>query len=288
MDKSDAKLQEAITLALQTQLNLSSDSVNVEVRKGFVEITGMVDVLAEKLEAEKIIREITGQKKIGNALTVAMDNQISDRKLREAVEDEMISSGCNVKHIGVSVESGIVYLIGKADSVAEERLAIKAAQGVRSVKEVISKVEVAEINPQDDASITNEVELLFTRDTLLDNEEILTVTRGGVVTLKGWVENVEQYEHAENLASQANGVREVHNGLGIRQYTRSQEVALTREIREELGAEGLLDVKVFVTKDIAFLAGRVASIDQKRKAEEIVRSFRDVEGVANDIHIYLH
>lgn len=284
----DNRLQEKITRHLQEKMNLSAEDINVRVVKGKIQLSGCVDVLAEKERAEELVREVAGAEPLDNSLTVVTENVPADKDVEAAVRERLQRHGIDLGHIGVKVSNGVVVLVGKTASWAEEEAARQAASQVYGVKEVISQVEAGTLADWDDATITNSIEDVFAHAETLANHDIVTQTRAGVVTLLGWVDRPEDRTTAEKLAGQVPGVKKVRNHLRVREGARNGDIALTNQARSLLGASGLAMVRVYVVEGIAFLAGRVASIDQKKKAEALVTGIEGIKGINNSIIVSLH
>lgn len=284
MEKTaDSRLQEEITLLLQEKMRLSSEDINVEVRGGNVELSGIIDVLAEKQLAEKLIRQNPRVKYIDNSLTVALDNPVEDKEISAEVEAKFKQYGVDLGHVGVTTRGGVVHLRGRTASLAEEEAAILAAATVYGVRAVDSVLEVDEAYNQDDATIANLIEDAFVRSEHIKAADIFTRSKGGIVTLIGWVDNPEMAELAHQLAAQVDGVRGVRNKLNIRRPAHDADVSATQALRSLLSSAGLSNVKVFVVDGIAFLTGWVASPNQSREAEEVIQGAKIVNGLSNGI-----
>lgn len=286
MEKTeDSRLQEEITLMLQEKMYLSSDDINVEVRGGNVELSGMVDVLAEKQFAEKLIRRNPQVKHIDNSLTVALDNPVDDKEITAEVEAKLQQYRVDLGHVGVKTRGGVVRLVGRTASLAEEEAAVAAAESVYGVRAVVSELEVGEANYQDDATITNLIEDAFVRSDRIKAADIFTRTKGGIVTLLGWVDDPGTADYAYQLAAQVDGVKGVRNKLNIRRPAHDADAAATQNLRAILGSRGLPNVKVFVVDDIAYLTGWVASPDQRQEAEDLIHQAKVVKGISNGIAV---
>lgn len=286
MEKTeDSRLQEEITLLLQEKMYLSSDDINVKVRGGHVELSGIIDVLAEKQFAEKLIRQNVRVKHIDNSLTVALDNPVDDKEITTAVEAKLKQFRIDLGHVGVRTSRGVVRLVGRTASLAEEEAAVAAAESVYGVRAVVSELEVGEAFIQDDATITNLIEDAYVRSERIKAADIFTRTKGGIVTLIGWVDDPETADYAHKLAAQVDGVKGVRNNLSIRRPAHEADASATETLRGVLGSWGLSNVKVFVVDEIAFLTGWVASPDQKQEAEELIHRAKLVKSVSNGIRV---
>ncbi len=145
---------------------------------------------------------------------------MSDHELKTLVEAVIASRPILAKaNVGTEVFDGRVFLIGSVETLAEEREALLAAKSVPGVREVISSLRVAEIEPRkadklDDATLKSRVEA-----ALLDHGNVLVgegvVVSNGEIYLRGRVESVRQKTKAGRLATIVDGVQTVHNELEI-------------------------------------------------------------------------
>lgn len=285
---------ETIKAALARHMRLSALDIKVETKGDTVFLSGVVDVLAEKLFAEDIVRRVSGVRKVENGLTIAQDGTISDKDI-EAEVSASIQKEPRLASVGVKVDKGIVHLEGKVETLADEDLARRLAAKVRGVRDVVSRLQVNAEHPVDDATITNRVETAFSRDRRVNADAIFTRTERGVVYLNGWVETTQMKEAATRIASGVEGVREVVNNLLVEEEQTEGDVYLTNVIRQAVAHSpdvGLQQVGVFVVQGWAYLTGEVDSIDQKEVAEEIVRQINDniggIVGLSNDITVRVH
>lgn len=68
----------------------------------------------------------------------------------------------------------------------------------------------------DDAAVTTRVKTALIRDDQVDANDVEVETYKGTVQLSGFVEDREDIDRAEELASNVDGVREVRNDLRYR------------------------------------------------------------------------
>jgi osmotically-inducible protein OsmY len=138
------------------------------------------------------------------------DEEIRRNIIRVLKSDEDLESSL----IDVTVEEGIVTLVGGVDSESKKRHAEGIAQGIEGVESVVNELEV--VLPIGDQRADEEI----ARAALLALE--LSV-RGGVkvtvddgwVTLDGTVEGYEQKESAARAVSRVVGVRGVTDHLEV-------------------------------------------------------------------------
>jgi len=184
--------------------------VHVECQDGVIQLSGIVDVLADRQQAEAIARDVPGVRSIENGITVAMDGPMTDEHIREEVNRRLARTG-----LGAEVDGGRVTLMGRVDNLAEARQAYRIASGTRGVRDVRSEVRLESAAP-DDVAVNNAVEEVL-REAGLDAVHIDTTVRDNRVTLSGWVDRAEERREAEDAVSEVDGVRAINNELGLRQ-----------------------------------------------------------------------
>jgi osmotically-inducible protein OsmY len=142
---------------------------------------------------------------------------VSDEEIKGSVtealrSDEMLEAS----PITVTVEEGIVTLVGGVDSETKKRHAEAIVRGLEGVESVVDELEV--MLPMDDQRGDEDI----ARAAMLALE---LTGRGGVkvsvdsgwVTLDGTVEGYEQRESAARAVSRLLGVRGVTNLIEVRE-----------------------------------------------------------------------
>lgn len=207
---NDRELAARVKQALLQQTESSGIDVRVECQDGVIQLSGIVDVLADRQQAEAIARDDPGVRSVENGITVAMDGQVTDEHIRKEVNRRLARMG-----LGAEVDGGRVTLIGRVDNLAEARQAYRIASGTRGVRDVRSQVRLESAAP-DDVAVNNAVEEVL-REAGLDAVHIDTTVRDNRVTLSGWVDRAEERREAEDAVSEVDGVRAINNELGLRQ-----------------------------------------------------------------------
>ncbi|MBA1336349.1 MAG: hypothetical protein HPY66_2784 [Firmicutes bacterium] len=200
---------------LEERMGASSMDVNVCVRDGIAHLQGFVDVLAERIEAENIARQVPGVMKVENAITICTEGSINDKHIQKEIEMKLHSGDNNLARINVDVNDGSAVLIGTVSNYALEKQAIQLASGTRGVKNVVSNIRLENEGLFDDATINSRVAHALST-TVLSLPDINTDTYNGEVTLSGWVRSNEEYALAEHTVSEVEGIRKVRNHLRVR------------------------------------------------------------------------
>lgn len=211
--QTDRALAGRVKEALLRNTESSGIDVKVECQNGVIQLSGIVDVLADKVVAEQIAWRVPGVKDVENGLTVAMDGRFDDKHIEKELVDRL-SHNQDTTSIGVRVSEGIVTLLGEVENLAQAKAALREAQGTRGVKDVLSELALSEDVP-DAATVVNEVERTLAGSDI-GADDIKTSTEDGVVTLAGWVRDLESMERVEDLVSGIRGVRAIENNLEVR------------------------------------------------------------------------
>lgn len=214
---TDKDIYNSVRKNLFNEMALSSDDIDVDVEKGKVTLTGMVDVLAEKIKAEDVVKNSLGVKRVDNSLTVAIDNLLTDKEITDLVV-ERLEQYERLSKIGAVSKGGTVTLHGVATCSAEAEKAVELAATVQCVKGVQCQIRIAQAVDIDDATITNAIERAFSLSEDVSPRLVNTETENGVVTIYGVVPTEEEKKEAYKIASNIKGVKKVLNKLIVENH----------------------------------------------------------------------
>lgn len=289
MDKnirSEKEILDDIKQIIVTHMGDSGDNIKVEVKGDKVSLWGFVDNMAERdFIAGRIVRT-AGVREVDNSLTVADDGKVKDQDMEKQISERFASSRHEgVYKLGVQVNKGVVTLLGHMENQNGVRHAIQLASQVRGVKEIRSQVQLP--NGIDDATLVNKVEDAFVKSPWVNAHEIKTMAKNGVVTLTGMVDKPEEIDWAVDTAYQVSGVRAVVSELVSRHRSQGEDLRLTEQLVSQLGQQRLNSgqIRAFVQGGIAHLSGKVYSVEEKERAENIVQNIDGITGIDNDILI---
>ncbi|SJZ31465.1 BON domain-containing protein [Selenihalanaerobacter shriftii] len=265
--------------ALTEDLEVGALDVRVNTENGIIHLDGIVDVLADKEEAERIASRVRGVKGVENRLAVAQDGIRKDKELSKIITAKF-NEESDLLNIGVIVKSGRVFLKGKIKKVAQEQKAMQLTRQIIGVKDIVSNLKIIS---KEDSIIGNEVSRVLNSDQRVDSAAITIEVEDGKAILTGSVLNIEIKELVNHLLAEIEGLQEINNELVTHKGGVGGDTALEAMIRRELGqTDGVspVQVKVYVVGGSIFLDGEVDSPEQHETAIKVVRDIiRNVKGV---------
>jgi osmotically-inducible protein OsmY len=206
--KSDLTLQEDVMHELRWEPSVNAAHIGVEAKNGVVTLSGHVDSLAEKWNAERAAKNVAGVKVLAVELDVKVPNSLkqSDTDIAEAVHNAFRwSSYIFPDSIKAKVEKGHVTLTGEVEwqylKWGAENV-VRYLKGVSSVNNMITLTS----KPSEKA-IKVDIENALKRRAHDDAQKIKVAVQGDEVVLTGSVHTWPE----RNLATSAVwGVRGVH------------------------------------------------------------------------------
>ncbi|AKL96943.1 transport-associated protein [Clostridium aceticum] len=200
---------------LEEKMEESAMDINVFCKDGYVHMSGMVDVLAEKKFAEDTALKIPGVRKVENKITIAMDSNITDKHIEKEVINHLNHASDKTVGIGAKVERGVVSLMGHVGTLKDCHTAMKVAREVRGVKDVVNNINITSYRKHSDDAISNKI-LQEYSNSPLDYRDITRRVSDGQVTLSGTLDTHQNIELAKEIATGIEGVIKVRNNIQLR------------------------------------------------------------------------
>jgi osmotically-inducible protein OsmY len=138
MGRTDAEIAQAVRNALEWDVWINEERIKSTVSNGFVTLEGVVEVLREREDVERVIRRLSGVRGVTNRIEVK-PVRIKAEDVQEAIEQALERRAeREARHIKVEVHDSEVKLSGPVRSWAEKRAIlgiVSHAPGVRTVDE---------------------------------------------------------------------------------------------------------------------------------------------------------
>lgn len=298
VDKSDDALKRLVQNALAYDPAADAYELQVAVQDKVVTLSGKVQSFAERELAERVARSVAGVREVRNAIALEYKPRSDGEILADArarlrwdayVEDDLIQS---------SVKDGVVTLTGSVGSDAERSRAFFDAWvvGARAVDTKALKVEpwlgeqhARKSSPKvPDAELIKAVEAALLYDPRVRSSNLEVDAKGGVVTLRGVVDNLKAKQSAVLDARATTGVARVVDHVRVKS-TPANDVEIAKRIREAMGRDPYVErfeVLVKVNDGTAYLTGTVDSSFEKMRADQIASRATGVQRVQNSLTVY--
>lgn len=191
----------------------------------------------------------------------------SDTEIKQAVVQELQwDTRVDENKIGVSVDQGIVTLVGTVSDYAQVLSAEKAAHRVADVLDVANELVVRAAGLRTDADIAASVRHALESHVLVPERWIRSTVSDGWVQLEGEVDYFSEKEDAEESIQYLPGVRGITNAIQIRvpkvlphEVRKSIEEAIMRHAHREA-----MHLSLDVHDGRVTVAGVVPSLAEKR------------------------
>jgi len=293
-----------ITLAVERQLQkdegVPAHLIDVRTKDGIVTLSGPVENLLARERAPEIAATIKGVRSVINFIDVLSIIR-SDAQIRSDVEQALLDDpATDLFEINIEVRNGAVTLSGKVDSWQEKQLCLLVAKGVIGVKEVKSKIQVAQKSKRPDDEIRADIKRRLAYDVWIDDALIDVKVMRGEVILSGIVTSLTEKTRTFRFAW-VSGVKSVEDKDLMVDWSKSKNMRRnfeTRprksddEIKQALKEVFLYDPRlspfnltVSADNGVVTLSGQVNNLKAKNVAEQDARNTIGVWLVRNHIKV---
>lgn len=219
---SDSNLRAEI---MNKALNKSQfKNIQVSVQDGVATLTGTVDVVDQKYQADTRVHRVKGLKAVDNQIQVAgptiPDAELQQKVLKAVQYDRVGWRTAPFNAISVSVQDGVVTLGGHAYGPVDADSAVATAANIKGVKDVINDIRVDPVSPMDDRIRIAEYRSIYGFPSLnkyaIDPLQPIRISvQNGHVTLYGQVDSQSDKDVAGIRANTVPGVFSVTNDLQV-------------------------------------------------------------------------
>ncbi|MBA3602526.1 MAG: BON domain-containing protein [Parachlamydiaceae bacterium] len=301
------------------------EDVKVEVRNGFVTLSGYVETSNDKEKVANVIQNIEGVRGITNNVRIqakSSDNSVrindsvqnSDQDLAKKIYDKIRSGVFSSGYDNVKVESrnGFVTVTGAVETSRDKEKLGNEIQNIQGVKGVTNLVKIQPRSSDNSATINDSVQYSDQDLTkqIYDKirsglffsgyDNVNVEVKNGFVTVNGYVQTSNDKEELGNEIQNIRGVRGITNNVKIQARNSENSVRvndsgtssdqeLTKRIYGKIGSgmflSGYDGVKADVRNGFVTLHGYVKTVNERQKVDNEVRGIEGVSGVTNKIEI---
>lgn len=191
-----------------------------------------------------------------------------DAEIREALDTQLkefeATSNLDAE---IEVEDGIVTLSGIAENLPSKLLATEVAESVYGVRSLINRLEIREIE-RDDDTIRHDLDRLLSLHYPTEEKAVQHKVNDGVVTLTGTVSTYGVSNLAETMAESILGVRSVTNLLRVESLTPAEDEEIQQHLLLRLKSDPWIDsdlVRFSVQDGVVSMNGAVDSLSERSR-----------------------
>jgi osmotically-inducible protein OsmY len=219
--QNDLETQAAVQKALSAS---RFKGIQASVQGGAVTLTGTVDVVATKINADQKVHHVKGVTAVRNDIQVAagtMSDQQLQQKLQKAITYDLWGNvPIQFQAISVQVQGGVATVGGHAAGPVAAADAIAVVANTKGVKDVVDNIQVDPVSDFDNQIRMQEYRAIYGYPLLnqfaIDPEKPIRIqVANGHVTLYGTVDNQSQKNAAGIQANTVPGVFSVTNNLQV-------------------------------------------------------------------------
>lgn len=140
--RSDPEIAGAARQALEWNVAVPHDRIQITVEKGWITLTGQVEVFYQKETAERAVRYLKGVRGVSNLITLAVHT--TPRDVQQRIKATLHRAAeLDADRIGVEITANKATLTGTVRSYAELKDAERAARNAPGITEVENHLAIS-------------------------------------------------------------------------------------------------------------------------------------------------
>lgn len=217
MTSYDTSIADAIKQEIIKSMKTTAKDIHVTVRDNKVLLTGMVNVLYEKLKCQELVGKIEGIKSVENDIAITTDGTVTDKELTDLLNKNLRCSEYADKFIGITgkVNGGSALLVGEVESEKYKKLALLEGSKTFGIKDVVNSIEIT--GTSEDVNICNKIFERLT-ESGIDVSDMTYIVSNNEVTLSGYARNEREINKIIDIVEGLETIKHVRNKLKPRPW----------------------------------------------------------------------
>jgi osmotically-inducible protein OsmY len=216
--KADLEIRRAVLAELDRYPLTDTADLGVEVIRGVVTLTGVVESSASKIGAERIAQNVDGVRAVVSDLSIKQSKPVNDSdiacEIARAIDSSRVVPG---QRVHVIVNHGNVALSGELQWSYQRTATIDCVQYIAGVCTIDDQLTIQQ-TPVSCSEVTLGIRKALVHSAEVDAGRIHVATDGGRVILTGVARSWSEKRAADKAASTALGVTEVTNEIEVRPW----------------------------------------------------------------------
>jgi osmotically-inducible protein OsmY len=299
-EMTDQAISDKVEDQLLFDPGVLSAKIDVNTVGGIVTLTGEVNNILAKERATRVAETVRGVRAVVNRIEMSPAALRPDDQIQEDVEEALGADPTTQSYIiKATVEDGEVTLTGSVNSHQQRELAKTVAKGVRGVRGIEDRINIAYKFDRPDEKIQDEIQQALRWNAHVDDHMIQVSVENGEVTLSGIVGSAAEKRTAEYDAWVTNVKSVDSSALTVEKWARDEAlrgekyVLKSEEEVQSAVKRALLhdprvnrfNVAVDVIGTVVTLRGEVDNLKAKRAAEQDARNTVGVSDVRNRLRV---
>jgi osmotically-inducible protein OsmY len=212
----DHELTHLVIEELSQDARVPIGRIGVAVVQGDIILTGTVDCIGQKLQAEQDAKRTPGFSQIINDIVVLPERPFDDTPIAASVMEALRNDGRVLAGtFDVACNDGIITLRGEAVTEIEKRVALDDVSQTYGVRGVIDEVIILPRQAPSDRMLEQQVAQELSRAPFLDERRVLVHVDDGIACLSGTVDFPQQLAEVERIARDVPGIQDVKMELAV-------------------------------------------------------------------------